>query len=135
MCKKKAAVTVIEPASWSNFISKVKKKDLADQRAMLEARRTGAVVASPDTKKFIQPFPYIEGYEYAPEAYHGHYFGEPQPGRKPQAHNITVMEDGKKIAILHDFEVKIQSFGNSGIADCTSDFPEVFDIRRTAVFK
>lgn len=116
-------------------MSKVESQDLANQRAMIQARQTGAVVGPLDTDQYIRPFPYIEGYDYVPDAGHSHFAGEPQPGRTPQPHNINIMTDGQKIAIKHDFEVTVQSFEYSPTSTCSLNYPEVYNIRRTAVLK
>lgn len=135
ICREKAGITVLDSDRWATFITKVKRRDLADQRAMLDARSSGAVVGPADTEEFIRPFGYVEGYEYIPDRGHSHYSGEPQPSREPQAHNVTVMIENEKVAILHDFEAKLPSFEYSRTMDCSSDFPEVFEIHRTAVLK
>ena len=132
-CRQSAGVEIYDSAAWATYLSKVQAQDLVDQRTNLDARKTGQLVAPPDIRTVILPFPYVTGYRI--EFQRDRYANDPQPGDVPERNDATVWEADHKIGTLRDFDVTQRSFGYSRRLTCTNSFPEIYAIKRKAVLK
>ena len=130
VCREKAGVTIYDPIAWATYITKIQRTDLEQRQADLVARSKGALVRPKDASLFASPNLYVPGYER--DLDHDHFYGQPQPGPTPQRNDVTVVKGGRKIAVVHDFEVGVDDLETFYIYKCSENLPELYGIRRSA---
>jgi hypothetical protein len=126
-CRASARIEIHDPGAWATYLAAVRATDLQTQRSIAQGRLTGQIQAPPDLQAYIRPFPYVVGYdfEYIP--------GQPDLADTPRAVLRRVQRAGQTIATLHDFQIKAAHFEYTDFPSCSSDYPEVFGLRRTVL--